>query len=250
MEARDSLEFYRYTYTISQKSSSKGSNVAAHHEIGGHDEVGLYLNVFDRWSNAFRSMNTTFHEGMTDQDKYASQVLEIHRIGLQSSLDVLTKRPGVDNQMLWDGYTESFNQAVSIAESLLQKSSSQSSDPSARHRPFFTLDIGVVGPLYDIAHRCRDPFVRRRAIHLLYTYPRQEGMWDSVLVARVAERVMAIEEDGLGPVRNGADVPDWARTSDVLPIFDLDHRKAALSYQRKQSAYGHIRAPVQEMMQW
>ncbi|KAK5051003.1 hypothetical protein LTR84_003562 [Exophiala bonariae] len=252
MEARDSLEFYRHTYTISQTSSNNNNNNhgAANRQIGGHDEVGLYLNVFDRWSTAFRSMNITLSESMTDQDKYASQVLEIHRLGLQSSLDLLSKRPEIDNQMLWDDYTDSFDNAVSIAESLLQKSSAQSVEPSTRKRPFFTLDIGVVGPLYEIAHRCRDPFVRRRAIHLLYTYPRQEGMWDSLLAARVAERVVAIEEGGLGPVRSCTDVPDWARTSDVLPIFDLEHRKAVLSYQRKESAYSHIRAPVQEVIQW
>lgn len=235
---------------MSTSSSNNDNLVTAQHQTAARDEVGLYLNVFDRWTNAFKSMTSNLNQSMTDQEKYASQVLEIYRLGFQSSLDYLSKRAEVDNQMLWDEYTESFDQAVSIVESLLEKSSAYLGDPSVRQRPFFTLDLGVVGPLYDIAHRCRDPFVRRRAIHLLYTYPRQEVMWDGVLAARVAERVVAIEESGLGPVRTCADVPDWARTSDVLPIFDLEHRRAVLSYQRAESAYPHVRAPVQETMQW
>lgn len=235
---------------MSQSSSNKDKLATAQHQTGVRDEVGLYLNIFDRWSKAFKSMTSNLDGSMTDQERYASQILEIHRLGFQSSLDLLSKRSEVDNQILWDEYTETFDQAVSIAESLLQKSTAPFGGLPTRPRPFFTLDLGVVGPLYDIAHRCRDPFVRRRAIHLLYTYPRQEGMWDGVLAARVAERVVAIEETGLGAVRTCADVPDWARTSDVLPIFDLEHRRAVLSYQRAESAYPHVRAPVQEMMQW
>lgn len=235
---------------LSQLSSNDDNDATPDHQVSSHDAVRLYLNVFDRWSNAFKAMIATLHHSMTDQEKYAVQALEMKRLGFRSSLDLLSRRGEVDNQMLWDDYNEAFEHALNIAESLLQTSSAQTQGTSMQRKSFFTLDIGVVGPLYDIAHRCRDPSIRRRAIRLLYAYPRQEGMWDGVLSARVAERIVAIEESGLGVVKTCADVPDWARTSEACPIFDPEHRKAILCYQRVGVADRSVRTPVREVIQW
>jgi len=177
----------------------------------------------------------------------------------------------LDDQMLWDGYNDVFERIVDLADSILQTTAfwdgsngttsgdNSPSSPMTRGSlspsasPLFTLDGGIVGPLYDISRRCRDPRIRRRAIHLLYTYPRQEGMWDGVLAARVAERVVAIEEGGVvgGPVlASSADVPDWARISEVNPIFDLEGRKAVLCYARRGDAFSEVRIPCQEVIEW
>ena len=250
VQARDCLDFYCHLYTQSQLSSDPESDVNPEHQASDHASVELYLDVFNRWVMAFKAMTTALDHSMSDQEKHAVQTLKMKQLGFQSSLDLLSRDAEFDNQMLWDNYNATFEHTLDIAESLLQASSPQVRTSSPKRKTFFTLDVGIVESLYDVAHRCRDPLIRRRAIRLLYAYPRQEGMWDGVLAARVAERIVEIEESGLGVVRTCADVPDWARTSEACPIFDPEHRKAILCYQRAASAERNFRAPVREVIQW
>lgn len=98
----------------------------------------------------------------------------------------------------------------------------------------------------------------RRALHLLKSHNSawQEGIWNSTLTAKVAERVLMIEEQGLiddhvlseerglgkeqrvgggqgrGIVLSCKDVPDWARISDVEPIFVTGERRAWVRFVR------------------
>ncbi|KAI1613157.1 hypothetical protein EDD37DRAFT_626740 [Exophiala viscosa] len=66
--------------------------------------------------------------------------------------------------------------------------------PEEVMRPTFTMSSGVIPHLYMASARCRDPVIRRQALRLLRASNRREGLWDSQLTARVAERVMLIEE--------------------------------------------------------
>lgn len=53
--------------------------------------------------------------------------------------------------------------------------------------PVFSLDTGIVLPLYFVATKCRYPTIRRKSIALLKSTPRQEGVLNSMLTGRVAE---------------------------------------------------------------
>ena len=249
-EARNCLEFYSHTFTLGFGSAYGNSAVHAGHGVQRRYDMTAYLDVFCRWSTAFDAMITTQYQDMTEREKYAAQVLQMQRLDFSTALGVISGSTGVDDQMLWDKYVGTFEMIISVAESVLKQSTSPVQRTSSERTPLFTLDIGIVGPLYDVARRCRDPAVRRKAICLLSTYPRLEGMWDSVLAARVAERVLLIEENGLGAVNCCADVPDWARTSEVHPIFDLEQKKALVYYQRCGSTYNTSRTTLQEMIEW
>ena len=98
--------------------------------------------------------------------------------------------------------------------------------------------------------KCRHPVVRRKAISLLYAAPRQEGVWDSILTARVAERLIGIEEAGLGTVTTCEDVPDWARISDVSVEFDLQGRLGTVKYSRQRSPLVKVRDTVMVLVRW
>jgi hypothetical protein len=60
---------------------------------------------------------------------------------------------------------------------------------SAENAPKFTADMGVIAPLYYVAMNCHNQSIRQRALDLLKT-PRREGLWDSVLISHIVERVM------------------------------------------------------------
>ncbi|KAJ2967075.1 hypothetical protein NQ176_g9845 [Zarea fungicola] len=65
----------------------------------------------------------------------------------------------------------------------------------------FTIDLGLIPPVYFTALKCRVPRVRRRAIALLAHSLHQEGIWNGKLAAIVSEKVMDIEESLIN--RNG-----------------------------------------------
>lgn len=81
------------------------------------------------------------------------------------------------------------------------------------------LGTGVLGPLYLVAMRCRDRVVRREAVRL----PGGEGLWDSRLFARAAERVVGIE-GGCGVRGRGGD-----RVAGVDVMFDPEGRRAGVT---------------------
>lgn len=62
-------------------------------------------------------------------------------------------------------------------------------------KPSFSADLGIVPPLFVVATKCRDPYLRRKAIQLMRSSARREGMWDSELSARISQWVMQIEEE-------------------------------------------------------
>lgn len=68
--------------------------------------------------------------------------------------------------------------------------------PARIVKPTFSLSLGIIPLLYMVSTRCRDPVLRRRAIHLLSICNRREGIWDSWLASRVSTRIVEIEEDG------------------------------------------------------
>ena len=52
------------------------------------------------------------------------------------------------------------------------------------------------------------------------------------MVARAAERVIEMEEAGLGNITCCKDIPRWNRVTDVIVQFDGEGRLSALTYGR------------------
>ena len=75
----------------------------------------------------------------------------------------------------------------------------------------FTLDTGIIPPVYFTVLKCRDPTLRRRALVLLKNCKHQEGAWNGPIIASMAEKIMKLEEHGLGCVYIAADVPETNR---------------------------------------
>ena len=58
----------------------------------------------------------------------------------------------------------------------------------------FDFDVGIISCMYSVAWRCRYPALRRRAIDILRRPPKQESLWTSKTLIRIAERLIAFEE--------------------------------------------------------
>lgn len=84
------------------------------------------------------------------------------------------------------------------------------------------LDSDITMPVFFIAMKCRDPVLRRKAIQLLEEYERQEGLLNSKVLARVAERLVEIEEgDGDG---------GQMKINNVNVQFGMEGRMAQLEF--------------------
>jgi hypothetical protein len=87
------------------------------------------------------------------------------------------------------------------------------------HEPDSTgmsFDLGWIPPLHYTALKCRIHPARVHAVTLLSALPHRDGVWDSVLAARVATKVIELEE-GISITSGPNDSP-----LDKLP-FGVEH---------------------------
>lgn len=206
-----------------------------------------FFDVFERWLVGFQAFLGIHGKSLDSRGLQAARTLEIsHSFGMiclnASTVNLF------NNETVWDGFTEHFEHIVTLAALIVE--SSTCNKLTQKRGPDFTLDMNIVAPLYAVAHKCRHPVIRRKAVSLLYAAPRQEGVWDSILTARVAERLIGIEEAGLGNVTHCEDVPDWARISAVEVKFDLQGRLGAVKYSRQRSPLEKVRDTVMESVRW
>lgn len=130
------------------------------------------------------------------------------------------------------------------------------SSSTSQHAPSFCLDLGFIIPLYTVASQCPDTALRRTAIALLRSTPRQEGLWNSEVVAKAAERILEIEE------RHGAPLAPFvgnqtvtfqrmlARLLNPGMVLQLDGMGARLQYLHPGVGMGPAVGVVEELCQW
>ena len=201
------------------------------------------------WSSAFEAFLVKSSATMDSKALQGAAVLKInHRV---ASLNIkFNKQSKLQDPTNWDPYTRECAEIVDLVTLVLNMN--KNGPESSRSRsPLFSMDMNTVFPLFNIAHRCRDPTIRRRAIALLYSPPRQEGLWHSVITARVAERMMTMEEAGLGEVKSCNDVPEENRLAGIDVQFDLQGRKGYLKYSRRQRTGQHmyVNEPLLEVLE-
>ncbi|KAK0109470.1 hypothetical protein ONS95_002162 [Cadophora gregata] len=129
------------------------------------------------------------------------------------------------DEMVYDAYYDIYKDIVDLSESLLNCS-------PASKVPKFSFDSGVIIPLWFTGHKCRDPVLRRRAIALLLTFPRREGVWDSVFAGLVIECVREFEEEYI----DGGRIPWWARIRTTNFDIDLEKRIVEVLCEQRLSA--------------
>ena len=199
-----------------------------------------YVEIFHAWENAFKAFLSDKWESLDTLAQNGVRVLQMMTISAYTSLDSFTD--DVTKETIWDKYFPQYKRSVELAEAILES--------SGNSHPYFCLEMNYVAPLYAVAHKCRDPKIRRKAVAVLYSSSRQEGIWDSIMAARVAERLIQLEEDGLGEVTRCEDVPDWARLSAVEVKFDYLGRLGMVKYSRAFATEPMKRQDFTEVVNW
>ncbi|KAJ5757801.1 uncharacterized protein N7511_006495 [Penicillium nucicola] len=213
-------------------------------------ELEAWIRTFDTW---IKTVGTK-----PPEEANMITILQVWRL----IMSLFLKLGWPPSEASWDNHTDHFSQINSLLSDLLglpttpdklnlksftgngtsmpsdSSTSSLSVFPPLLPKPSrvlpstFSLSLGIVTPLYLCATRCRESYVRHRAIDLMLSCQRREGLWDAELAGRVAKRVVQIEENAAG-IEPGAD---------YTPIdIDYDARVRSLSPQYSQGREMRIR---------
>jgi hypothetical protein len=273
-EARDLLEHYSYKGMLESRDIIHTNNPKAADAYA--DFIHRYGILLEKWSICLDRFDKCPDRDLTTKERLGLKILQIHRYKYLILLE--HARLNRTARTAWDNYNSIFEETVSLAVSVIDTSheiesmslashSSSYQSDETRARPSFSLDLGIVGTLYDVATLCRDPLIRRRAVDVLHSASRQEGVYNSYICAVVAEKVIAIEENvALGesfdsqkdpvsfevlgsdadqcsrPIKSCHEVPESARLSYAYPRFDTVDKKVVLTI--GQTGEMHMNIPL------
>lgn len=166
---------------------------------------------FDSWIEAFDEFRETVsRDNLNPTDKRAFALLELHKRYLYINIAALNQ-PDREDPSMWDLWTDNFREMIDFAT---EAGGLDVVDASADQQPQFYMEIGILPALFFLSAKCRDPEVRRRAIDIMQSNHIQEGIWNSEMAAKVAKRVIALEE-GEFVVKSSNDIDDAARVRRV-----------------------------------
>ncbi|KAN0102094.1 hypothetical protein V8E51_012604 [Hyaloscypha variabilis] len=161
-----------------------------------------------QWSSAFASLLASHPApDSTPLNKATIALIKLHKIIMDISFKIDYWR-ALNDEMVWDEHLLEFSEVVSLAEEFILYStppvSPHSQSRSQSHirsqvqnrQVIFNLDVGLIVPLYFVIGKCRSHALRTKAIELLRRSERQEGVSNSLMAARMAERLVELEEEG------------------------------------------------------
>ncbi len=155
-------------------------------EGGPQDSTIKYL--LPQWSAAFNAFKIKAGPNPKPEELQGAMLLEIQYTCAQILLSV-----GMPpKETAFDDFGALFESIINMATSRIFNSGSRKRSERTCHVSFET---GLVPPLFFTATRCRDAWIRRQALSLLSSTPRLEGIWNSEMLSKIAERLILIEEE-------------------------------------------------------
>ncbi|KAI0189281.1 hypothetical protein F4808DRAFT_44606 [Astrocystis sublimbata] len=188
-----------------------------------------------------RSGETVF----TPKERLAAAVLQLNALVTWVSFEIELQCPSSSDT--WDDFMDQLQEMVLLGEQIV--SVITSSDDGSDNKVSFSWDSGYIISMYAVAINSRDPTIRRRAIAVLRSVHRQEGLWNSLLVARAAERVHEIEDSDLERKSVGTDSiePGWLCSR---PLLRIDGEGGRLHYTRVTNKDHFPQEVVEEVFRW
>lgn len=176
-------------------------------------DLEAWMVAFDTWIGSSSATHSA--------EPHSIIIVKIWRL----TISVLLRLEWPISELSWDEHTDSFARVISLVSDLLDfpyspghvESRSVSPNlatppiqdttpslPPLRPKPVktlvstFSMSLGIVTPLYICVARCRDSSIRHRAVDILSTCQRREGLWDAKLTGRITRRIVEIEEAAAG----------------------------------------------------
>lgn len=193
------------------------------------------------WLKACENSTEALQTTARFPDAFAFRLLHVYHtmtgIITETALDTST-------EALFDNHTAEFAsiiEQVTTMRSLIGAVTTHKETASP-----FTADMGWIPPLYYTALKCRVSWIRVRAIKLLHSVPHREGIWDARMAARIAQKIIGIEEGGFyqgaevymspqDPLRWQPPLPESSRIKDVqVQLPNHSTGLVALTYRKRE----------------
>ena len=166
------------------------------------------------WRIRYRRLQETLRREALDQHtRRHLQLLNIHYLVVK----ILQDTRFDPEEMGFDVHLPTFQKIINACQ---QTINAEREHMSSESRMTVSLDLGLIMPLYFTAVRCRDPRIRRAALHLLASVARYEGIWLSWIAGQVAKAVIDLEEGGLRMVQACVDIPMESRIEMLEVRYD------------------------------
>lgn len=243
-EARNMFEYCLYSFTSSNPATLSSDTAASPGIL--QDHVDYCMILVTKFSTALRSWKDTRGPFLTPAEKVSVATLQLHVLNSYVSFCFEHLPPAY--RLHGNALLPQMKEMVSLCEEIIH-SISASKGFDDQHTSF-CLDIGYIIPLYTVASQCKDRTTRRRAIALLRSAPRQEGLWNSRVVANAAERILELEESTGEQLIPCAPVAALSTSPSPSTVLQLDARGVRLQYV-KPGCDAATRIPVvEEVITW
>ncbi|KAK0939219.1 hypothetical protein LTR29_009210 [Friedmanniomyces endolithicus] len=175
------------------------------------------------WSSFFTPL-TTAKRSSQSVDR-ALALMHIQHFTSTFTLTALSHK----DEAFTDALDPEFLRVLDLCEQYIHSTSSNISatgrkacqpSPAETQQDGFSLDLRILPALNLIVHRCRHPGIRRRALNILRTSNRREGLSFSQVLCLSGEAYIAIEEGRVPSTLppTGPNTPPHPTTDDEAPI--------------------------------
>jgi hypothetical protein len=184
---------------------------------------GEAINTFNTWVTFLKSFFQS-QVSRQDWDPIAFTILLGHLLQIEAAAIVLKLSIDCGPETSFDGFREEFEDMVARVERTTSALDFDAALPlDIEHKPF-TMEFGIVQPLFFIAIKCRDWDLRRRAVAQLRRAGK-EGVLEGPILAVLARRVMILEE---GDLSWGSVIPETNRFHEIKFSVEYDSREIML----------------------
>lgn len=185
------------------------------------------------WDAAFEAFLTRLEsQGKMNQELlHGVAILQVYRAIVTLTSDASF----FQNETCFDAHHHVFERVLTLIEHLPGVSEASPGNRTSSITKSLSLELGVVMPLYYVAANCRDPCLRRRAIAQLENLNHREGVWDSLGAARVAEKIVMIEEGSPGDVQSARSIPEGNRIREIDVVVHIEAREIDLILKRRRN---------------
>ena len=204
------------------------------------------------WISTYRTSKIHAQSQKLVREEFIYQMISMYHAMAEIMLETCLCS---DDESIYDLHTDKFVSIIarSVDNRRIRPSTSQFRALPGVDMSRSIIDFGWIPPLYYTALKCRIHRVRLQAIRLLESASHREGIWDSKIVARIARKVMEVEERDFYKDFNIADdfalcshpeerdlllpiLPELYRLYDVkIILFDEPMDKVLLSCRQKRS---------------
>ncbi|EAW14868.1 Zn(II)2Cys6 transcription factor [Aspergillus clavatus NRRL 1] len=177
--AFDSLLSASYRFSAMCMGMAEAEVLLRYDELQQH-QIEVWSKTV-KFKQVFLPFYTNIYDQLSPKEQRGADIIRLHILSLPICLQTCLLGK---NRSALAYFTSDLETVCSMVEAIMTK---------FPERPSFTVETGVIPPLYLSAILCCDYSVRWRAIQLLRSWPHREGPFDSNWCASLAEEALRLE---------------------------------------------------------